>query len=142
MRHLELSADLPASAEAAWAVLIDTDDWPSWGRLVVAAEGELVAGHQWCMTLGGGEGRPTRTLRPRFVSMVPGRQLVFETRLGASWIVRMVHTFEVLPAGPTGSVLRQSFAITGLLVAPLWGVLHRGMVQFEALGADLALRLG
>ncbi len=141
MRRLELTCALPAPAEVAWAVLLDTADWPAWGRLVVAAEGELVAGSRWRMTLRGRDGRSTRQLRPRFVSMEPGRQLVFETRIGAAWLVSMVHTFDVLPDGPERSILRQRFAISGLLVGPLWGVLYRGMTQFTALGDDLALRL-
>lgn len=139
MRRLELITPLPASAEAAWAVLIDTARWPSWGRLVVSAEGAFTPGATWTMALRG-DGRP-RQMRPSFVSLTPGRQVVFETRIGAAWAARMVHAFDVEPDGPDRSILRQSFQVTGLLVAPLWPLLRPGMAQFEALGEDLAARL-
>jgi len=141
MRNLELSAALPADAAEAWEVFIDTASWPSWGRLVVAAEGEFVPGHLWHMELRGDDGQSPRSMFPRFVSMIPGRQVVFETRIGGLWAVRMRHAFDIDPDGPDRSHLRQSFEVTGLFMAPLWPVLYRGMMQFEALGADLARRL-
>mgnify|MGYP006414875745 CR=1 FL=1 len=142
MRRLELSAALPASAEAAWAVLIDTEQWPSWGTLVVSARGAFVGGSVWEMELQGSQGRAARRMTPRFVSMVPGRRLVFETCVGHAALVRMTHIFDVEAAGPGRSVLRQTFEVSGALVLPLWPVLRRGMLQFAELGTDLAARLG
>ena len=141
MRRLELTTPLPASASAAWSVLIDTARWSEWGRLVVSAEGDFEPGCVWRMRLVGTDGRAERTMTPRFVSMVLGRQVVFETRIGARWLVSMVHTFDIEPGQPGQSTLRQTFSIRGLLVAPLWGWLLPGMMQFRQLGVDLADRL-
>lgn len=141
MQRLELSTPLPASAAAAWSVLIDTARWSEWGRLVVSAEGVFVPGCVWRMTLVGVDGRAQRTMSPRFVSMTLGRQVVFETRIGARWLVSMVHTFDIEPGRVGQSTLRQTFEISGLLVAPLWGWLLPGMMQFKQLGVDLADRL-
>jgi len=140
MRRLELSTLLPAPAADAWSVLINTADWPAWGQLVVSAEGIFEAGHRWTMQLAGADGRPGSTMTPRFVSMVPGSQVIFETRLGGG-MVSMVHSFELEAAGDAECVLRQTFVITGVMVVPLWRWLVPGMMQFEQLGVDLADRL-
>lgn len=140
MRHLELTTPLPASAADAWSVLINTADWPDWGGLVLSAEGAFEAGHVWTMQLAGADGRPASTMRPRFVSMTPGAQVVFETRI-CGGLVSMVHTFDVEPVGERESLLRQTFVITGLLAVPLWRWLAPGMRQFDQLGVDLAARL-
>ncbi|MCP4873489.1 MAG: hypothetical protein GY898_32780 [Proteobacteria bacterium] len=137
MRRLELSTELPASAEAAWEALIDTSGWPRWGRLVVSAEGEFEAGSRWTMQLRGGPG--PRTMRPYFVSMGAPREIVFETRLGGG-AVRMQHAFEVEARGG-GSVLHQRFEATGPAVPLLWRWLRAGMLQFDQLGDDLAAQL-
>jgi hypothetical protein len=136
MRHLELSAALPASAACAWAVFTDTARWSDWGHLVVSAHGAFVPGSRWTVTLDGG-----RRMTPYFVSMVPGQQVVFETRILSARAVSMIHTFDFIPDGPQRSILRQSFAVSGLLTKPLWFILHPGMIQFEAMGDDLARRL-
>lgn len=141
MRRIELVAALPAPADAAWAVFIDTARWPEWGRLVRSAEGEFEPGRRWTMTLRPERGDLPRVLRPRFVALGPGSRVVFETVVGAAWAVRMVHTFEVLADGPEASILRQTFSTTGLLVRPLWPRLAAGMHQFDAVGDDLAARL-
>lgn len=134
MRRLELSASLPADADTAWALFLDTTTWPDWGRLVTSAEGEFTAGARWTMRLSGG-----RTMRPFFVEQGP-RTVTFETLVGAASLVRMVHRFDVEPAD-SGSVLRQTFEATGALVPLLWPILHRGMAQFDAMGDDLAAAL-
>ena len=125
--------------QEAWDALVDLEGWPQWGRLVVAAAGEFVPGHRWTMQLRGSSG--PSTMRPYFVSMVPLRQVLFETRLGAGWAVTMRHSFELEAAGAERCVLHQRFEATGLLVAPLWRPLRRGMLQFDRLGADLAAHL-
>ena len=139
MRRVELIQPLPAPAVEAWEALIDTPRWPEWGVLVTAARGEFVPGSRWTMTLQGERGGARRTMRPRFVSMA-GRQVSFETRiLGGA--VRILHVFDVEASGD-GSVLKQTFEITGPLAAALWGPVRRGAEQFEELGRDLARRLG
>ena len=138
MRRIELNTPLGASAERAWDVLLDLDGWPRWGGLVTSAQGVLEPGARWTMTL-----RPevvggrARAMRPRFVSVDPPRQVVFETLLLGAWFVRLVHVFDVVPDGDR-AVLRQSFRATGLGVPLLWPVLRDGMTQFDELGEDLA----
>jgi len=143
MLRIELTTALPASAEAAWAVLVDAERWPEWGRFVTSAEGEFVPGARWAMTLRPrAVGGAPRTMRPRFVSMEAPRSLAFETRIGTGWAVRILHTFVVEPAGSDAAVLRQCFEVTGLLRGLLGNPVRRGVVQFDELGADLARRLG
>ena len=141
MRQLTLVQPLPVDADTAWTVLVDIARWPEWRGLVLSAEGAFEPGAPWIVRLRGARGGSPRTLRPVFTSMEPGREIVFETRIGAAWVVRMVHHFE-LQAAPEGrATLVQRFEITGLAVPLLWGPLERGMRQFEELGSDLARRL-
>ena len=140
-RRIELSQALPASSADAWATLTDLEGWPRWGRLVTAAQGELIPGAVWRMTLRGVGGGPPRTMRPTLLRVEAPSVLEFETRIGAAWVARMTHAFALEATGPDSCVLRQSFAITGLLVAPLWRWLEPGMRQFDALGQDLARAL-
>ena len=139
MRRVELSTELPAPAEVAWAVFLDTEAWPSWGGLVTSAAGVLEPGQRWTMTLRPERGRPRR-MTPTLWS-VGDRALAFETRIAGRWGVRIVHRFELEEAGDAASVLRQVFEVTGALVRPLWGPVSRGVLQFDELGADLARRL-
>lgn len=124
-------------------MLLDTDQWPAWSRLVTGVEGVLTPGEVWTIQLRPEEtdGLPRR-MRPRLLSVTrERRELVFETLIGGAWAVRLTHAFAIEPAGTRRSVLTQSFEATGLFVLPLWRVLHRGMVQFDELGADLAVVL-
>ena len=141
MRRLELSSPLDASADEAWATLLDLDGWSRWGRLVVSAQGEFVAGSRWTMELVGHGGRKKRTMRPWFVA-IQRPSIRFETRLIAGWAVTLRHEFEVQPTGPSRSVLHQRFEAEGLLLPMLWAPIHRGMAQFQELGDDLARHLG
>ena len=136
MRRIELITALPGSAAAAWATLIDVDSWPQWGRLVTSAVGEFEPGARWTMQLVG-DG-PARVMRPYFVSMAAPESVAFETRLIG---VHIVHTF-VIRETEGASELLQTFDITGALVPLLWRVIRSGVVQFDALGEDLARRLG
>ena len=141
MRRIELRTALPTGAESAWTTLVNTQDWPQWGKLVVSAEGTFKPGCVWTMQLRGKGGRLPRTMHPRFVSMIEGQQLAFETLIGAAWLVKMLHVFDIEPDGEGRSVLVQRFEISGALVAVLWPVLRGGMLQFDELGDDLARRL-
>lgn len=141
MRRIDLRTELHAPARRAWEVLTDTDAWPQWGRLVTSARGELEPGARWTMTLRGRDGGGLRQMRPRLVDIEAPRRIAFETLIGGGWVVRILHTFVLEPDGPDRATLLQSFEITGLLVAPLWRPVRRGVVQFAELGEDLARRL-
>lgn len=141
MRRIELSTALPAHADRAWAVFVDTERWRGWGRLVTAAQGERVPGAVWTMTLRGLDGGPPRTMTPRLLSWEPPRAITFETVLGHRRLVRLTHAFVFEPDGPYRSRLRQTFDATGAAVGLVWGPLSRGMTQFSDLGDDLAARL-
>jgi len=123
-------------------VLVDTPSWPSWGGLVTSAQGQLSPGAQWSLTLRGHGGGPERLMHPRLIAVQPPRRVVFETVLGARWLVRLVHAFDLDPVGPSECLLRQSFEATGAAVPLLWRPLRAGMTQFEELGHDLARALG
>ncbi len=139
MRRVDLSAELPASAEEAWALFTDTGSWPRWSHLVTSAAGRLEPGCRWTMQLRPqGNGKP-RQMRPHLVSVDPPRELAFETRIAG--LVHILHRFVIEPRGAGRSALLQHFEISGLGVALLWGPVRRGVLQFDELGHDLARRL-
>ncbi|MCO4762110.1 MAG: SRPBCC family protein [Myxococcales bacterium] len=133
MRTLELTSKLQVPPDEAWAFFLDVEAWPSWGRLVLRAEGDFRPGARWKMTLAG-RGRP---LRPYLVSVDPPRNIVFETRLIGC---RIRHAF-TFAAAPSGSVLRQTFVASGPTEPLLRPWTMPGMRQFSALGDDLARAL-
>lgn len=141
MRQITLVQPLPSDVHTAWSVFVDIDRWPEWRGMVLSASGAFEPGARWTIRLRGDASGAARTMRPTFVSRTPGREIVFETRLVAAWVVRMVHRFELEAAADGTAVLVQRFEVSGLAVPLLWGPLERGMRQFEALGGDLARRL-
>jgi hypothetical protein len=136
VRRIELTAPLPASAADAWRALLDTEGWGRWGRFAPSARGALTPGSVWEVQLAGNG--PSRTMRPRLLSVDPGRELRFETRILGGLAARLTHAFVVEAAGEHASLLRQRFEISGPLVLPLWPILRDGAEQFAALGEDLA----
>ncbi len=112
MRRVDLSEELAASAEEAWAVFLDTEAWPRWGRLVTSATGQLEPGARWTMELRPqGNGKP-RQMCPHLVSVDPPRELAFETRIAG--LVHILHRFVIEPRGAERSALLQHFEISGL----------------------------
>ncbi|MCP4805508.1 MAG: hypothetical protein GY913_14165 [Proteobacteria bacterium] len=125
-----------APADRAWSVLVDTSGWRTWGRFATGAIGRFEPGCRWEVELEG-----ERTMRPVFLSMEPGRRLLFETRFAGGWLGRIEHAFVIGSTGPDTSELRQVFEATGPLSVLAWPLLYGGMVQFDALGDDLARTL-
>lgn len=136
MRRLELTTALAAPAATAWSVLVDTSGWSAWGRFATRATGRLEPGCRWEVELEG-----ERTMRPVFLSLEPGRRLLFETRFAGGLLGRIQHAFVIEPSGPGTSQLRQVFEARGPLSVVAWRQVHAGMVQFDALGDDLARAL-
>ena len=56
---------LPASPDAVWAILVDTERYEEWNPFIIASEGEVLEG-----------ARITNTMRPE-----PGREMVFRPRI-------------------------------------------------------------
>jgi len=141
VRKLELETELPCSAEQAWALFADTPGWSRWSRYVLALRGELSPGQRWTVSVQGAEDRRPTTLRPRLLSVDPGRSLLFATTIGGPAWLRMEHGFVFEPRGPGRCVLRQPFAVSGRLSKPLWWKIRPTLAEFEAVGTDLAAYL-
>jgi monoamine oxidase len=137
-RSLELSTEIPCSAERARALLLDTGGWSRWSRFVVGIEGALVPGARWDVDVRSkGETGSTR-LRPRLLSTDPEDGLRFATTVGSDRLLRMEHGFQFEATGPNRCVLRQPFSVSGALAVPLWSRLRPTLEEFEAVGDDLA----
>ena len=138
VRRLELVTELPCPAEHAWEVFVDTKGWPRWSRFVIGMEGELDPGAQWEVDIRAEGDAPPSRLTPRLLCVDPPRKLLFASRLGADWLVRMEHAFVFEDTTDGRSVLRQPFEVTGVLARPLWRRLRASLTRFEAVGTDLA----
>ena len=139
-RRFELTTQIPASREQAWAVFSNLPAWAEWSRLVPRAEGTLTAGARLTLSIRGPRGKLV-TRSPVILAIDPPARLGLAMSVGAGWIVHMVHTFTFESAAPDRSVLRQRWDTTGAFALPLWPVLRRMMAGFSEFGDDLARRV-
>ncbi len=140
MSQFELSAEIPAIAEAAWQTLTSLPEWSSWNRLVPSAEGELVPGSVLHFKVRGPDGELV-PLDPVVVSVASPRELVLEAAVGARRLVRLVHTFSIESAGAGKSILRQRWVPTEPLPPDPWSVIRDRLARWAELGDDLAAYL-
>ena len=140
LRRFAVESPLPASAEEAWEVFLDTARWPKWGRMVPSARGDLVAGSRWEIETVREGGRRS-LLQPILLRLRPPRELVFRTEIGGGHALRLDHRFRFEAVGPDRSILRQSWEVRGLVLPLAWGAVTRELSRWSRLGEDLAHRL-
>ncbi len=140
MRAFELSTEIDAAPAEVWRVLVAMDAWPSWNRLVPYGEGDARPGGRLLFHIRRADGS-RYVHRPRVVSITSPRELVLAASFGHRWLVHMEHTFLIEARGVGGSLFRQRWTVTGLLVPLLWSILVRALARFAELGDDLATRL-
>ncbi len=140
MRAFELSTKIDAAPAHVWQALVAIDAWPSWNRLVPYGEGVVRPGERLLFRIRRVDGS-FRVHRPHVVATNAPQELVLAASFGHRWLVHMEHAFAIEARGVGGSVLRQRWTVTGLLVPLLWPMLVRAMARFAELGDDLATRL-
>lgn len=138
-RHFELSTDLDASVDAAWAALIAIDRWHEWNRLMPAAAGRPEPGQRLALKLRREDGR-LRDHRPVVVAVEPPEKVVLAANFGHRWLLRLVHSV-IVEERPGGARIRHRWDVSGLLTAPLWASLTQTFRRFDGMSEDLRQHL-
>ncbi len=111
---VEAATHVEATPERVWAVLTDTDAYPSWNPFVRSISGQLVTGERLTVALKPTDAEP-RTMTPTVVEVVPGRSFTWLGKVGVRGVLDGRHRFTVTADG-VGSHLVQHERLSGLLV--------------------------
>ncbi len=112
---IEAVTEIPAPAAAAWAVLADTERYPSWNPFVTRFDGSLDVGRRIDVTLAL-PGRKPQTMHPRMVEVHPGRRFAWLGRVGVPKILDGRHSFTVEATGADRCRLIHHERLSGVLV--------------------------
>ena len=119
MRTVEAVTEIPASAEAVWAVLTDFPRYPEWATYIHRIDGRAVTG-TWLHLVEGPPGRRPYRVRTPVIEATAGVRLAWATMIpGMPWLPAVifsgVHEFilSALPGGGTRLTHREYFG--GLL---------------------------
>ncbi len=112
---VEAATPIEAPVEKAWEVLIDTDAYGSWNPFVRRIDGRLIVGEHIEVDLQL-QGRKLQTMKPRLVTVEPGRSFEWLGHIGPRGVFDGRHRFEVRPAGDARCELVQSEVLSGAMV--------------------------
>jgi len=113
MRAYEARADIQASPERVWSILVDGTGWPTWDSGVDRVEGRIAAGETITIR---SMASPGRTFPVTVTAFEPSSRLVLEGGMPLG-LFRGVRTYS-LEAGPDGGTrfrMREEYG--GLLLA-------------------------
>lgn len=113
--RLSAVTEIDAPAELAWSVLADTASYGAWNPFVRRLEGALIPGGRLEVDLQL-EGRKLQTMRPRLISVEPGRAFEWLGQVGPRGVFDGRHRFEIRPLADGRCELVQSEVLSGLLV--------------------------
>ncbi|MCW2834629.1 MAG: Polyketide cyclase/dehydrase [Nocardioides sp.] len=139
MRTISVVTDIAAPAEAVWAHIAATSDYPDWNPFITALRGDLVVGGRLEIRIAPPGGR-AMTFRPVVTAVVEGARLEWLGRLGLPGVVDGRHSFQLEPKGDGGTRLTQAEDFSGVLVPLMPSVLKRTRVGFEQLNEALRVR--
>lgn len=116
MRTVEAVIEIPATAEAVWAVLTDFPRYPEWAAYIQAIDGRAEPG-AWLRLVEGPPGQRPYEVRVPVVEATMGIRLAWApTMPGMSWLPAVVfsgvHEFilDALPVGGTRLTQRERFS--------------------------------
>ena len=133
MTTVEAPVAVDATADAVWAVLSDTQAWPTWSDVLVALDGPREVGAPQRLRLRMVGGLPLRTTVV-LTAWEPGRRL--EWRGGVPGLFVAQHGFGIEPA-EVGVRLVHYERFTGVLAALLAPLLRRLLPRHERVARDL-----
>ncbi|QBX56082.1 SRPBCC domain-containing protein [Nocardioides seonyuensis] len=136
MKQITRTLDIPATPEAVWSVLADTDSYERWNPFVTKLSGRLAVGERLEVRIQPPGGR-AMTFRPRVVTVEPGRALRWLGRLGVPGVFDGLHELRLEPTA-AGTRFVHSETFRGLLVPLLGKTLAATADGFDAMNQALA----
>jgi hypothetical protein len=136
-KTMSATVQVDASPAAVWAVLTDVGRYPEWNPLFREASGQVAVGSRIRLrSVHPANGR-MMTVKPKITVADPGAELRWVSSLPG--IMSGEHRFALTPADG-GTLLEQSEAFRGLLVAFSGKTLARAEASFRALNEALKKR--
>jgi hypothetical protein len=135
VRTLRTDLEIEAPADRVWTVLTDFERYPEWNPFVRSLSGPLAVGERLRAHLQA-EGGTSFRVRPRVVTVAPGREFAWLGRLGIPGLFDGEHRFRIEPLADGGRVrFVHEEHFRGILVPLLWGKLdtetRRGFEQMN-----------
>lgn len=139
MHVIETHETIDAAPEKVWEVLSDLEGFSAWNPVIVSVEGKPVVGEQIAFKMVLPDGAKS-SHKPKIVKADPARALHWEGTVGAAWLARAVHEFNLRPSGE-GTVLTHRETFTGVLVPLVKGTLKRTEEGFHDMNRALKARV-
>jgi hypothetical protein len=138
-RHISHSIEIDASPARVWAILTDTQSFPSWNPFIIKLDGELREGARLNVRIQSPGGRAT-TFHPTVLVAQAETELRWLGRVLVPGVFDGEHSFrlEAISAGRTR--FTQSERFSGILVAPLGRTIARAEVGFTQMNESLKAR--
>jgi hypothetical protein len=138
-RRISHTIEIAAAPAEVWAVLADTDAFPSWNPFIRKLEGELRTGAKLEVKIQP-PGRRVSTFRPTVLAAEPGRELRWLGRLGIPGIFDGEHILRLHPTPAGGTRFTQEERFSGILVRPFGGAVDSTERGFEQMNQALKAR--
>ena len=139
MRTIETAIEIPAPADAVWAVVTDFAAYPEWNPFMVNIAGDREPGNRLAVTMQNPGGRPTK-FRP-LVLASEGRSLRWVGKVLVRGVFDGAHELRVEPTA-TGSRFVQREEFSGILLPIVWRTLNtKTRAGFEAMNEALKARV-
>ena len=136
MKSYDASADIQASPEAVWAILVDVSGYPTWDSGVERVEGHLAPGQKIKVY---SEVSPGRAFPVQVTEFVPGRKMTWSGGMPLG-LFKGVRTFELSPqpGGATKFTMREEY--TGPLLGIIWRLMPDLGPSFRKFASGLKAR--
>lgn len=137
MQSIITGVDLATSPEKVWEVLTGFVDYPAWNPYLRKIEGSLGEGQTLQVTLQPERGA-ARMFERRVVSVIPGEELAWESKILSPWFFRGHHIFRVRAVDDNTTHFENIEHFSGLLVPLVWRWVHPKIrSRFEAMNGAL-----
>jgi hypothetical protein len=137
MKSYAVSADIDATPEAIWRVLIDGAGYADWDSGVVRVEGRIAPGEKIKVV---SEANPGRAFPVTVSEFAPGERMVWSGGMPLG-LFRGVRTFTLTRAG-TGTRFAMREEYTGPLLPLIWRTIPDLQPSFDQFARGLAARAG
>jgi len=140
MKFIEESIVIHAPAERVWDILIRFEQYPDWNPFIRRAHGRIAPGEFLKLLLKIPDGLPMR-IRPRLLSVVPGKEIRWRGSLGVQGLFDGEHRFLIHPEAPEITRFSQNEEFRGVLVPLVGGMVIGGARKgFRAMNRALKIR--
>lgn len=136
MKSYESRADIEASPETIWSILVDGPHYAEWENGVVRVDGTIALGNKITIV---SAANPTRSFPVEVTAFEPGRRMVWSGGMPLG-LFRGVRTYSLAPQqdGLTAFHMREEY--TGPMLPLIWKTMPDLQPSFDEFAAGLKRR--